>query len=203
MSLHVTFHAHAALLGEAPPVFLTVGGWLRCRRRCTSLFLTGMFAALLGLMVLMGGSFTISLEHLGGDALGLLTAVFYASYILTVGRLRTEFSTATIMVWSGVGSALILFPVAILSGDQMLVTSAFGWMILVGLALVSHASGQSLIAFALAHLPASFSSVGLLLQPAIAACLAWLVLGERLSGWQGVGGAVILCGIYLARRGRR
>jgi len=34
------------------------------------------------------------------------------------------------------------------------------------------AGGQSLIAYALAHLPAAFSSVSLLLQPAVAALLA-------------------------------
>ena len=37
-----------------------------------------------------------------------------------------------------------------------------GWVKLVGLALISQAAGQSLIAYAMAHLPATFSSVGLL-----------------------------------------
>jgi drug/metabolite transporter (DMT)-like permease len=48
------------------------------------------------------------------------------------------------------------------------------------------------------HLPASFSSVSLLLQPFIAAILAWVVLKERLTPWQWTGGIVILCGIFLA-----
>jgi hypothetical protein len=38
--------------------------------------------------------------------------------------------------------------------------------------------GQSLVAYALAVLPAAFSSVALLLQPTIAAALAWAILGE-------------------------
>ena len=49
----------------------------------------------------------------------------------------------------------------------------YGWTILLGLALISHAAGQGLIAYALAHLPATFSSVGLLLQPVVAAFFAW------------------------------
>ena len=83
----------------------------------------------------------------------------------------------------------------------MLPHSAFGWWMLVGLALVSHAAGQGLIAYALAHLPAAFSSVSLLFQPVMAALFAWVLLAEPLVALQVVGGLVVLFGIYLARRG--
>ena len=78
-----------------------------------------------------------------------------------------------------------------------------GWLALIGLALVSHVSGQGMIAYALAHLPASFSSVGLLFQPAIAAVLAWIILKEPLGLWQAFGGTIVLAGIFLARQGSR
>jgi drug/metabolite transporter (DMT)-like permease len=74
---------------------------------------------------------------------------------------------------------------------------------LIGLALFSHAGGQSLIAYALAHLPAAFSAVSLLLQPAVAAILAWVILGEAMGPSQGLGAMMILVGIYFARRGSR
>lgn len=70
-----------------------------------------------------------------------------------------------------------------------------------GLALVSHVGGQGLIAYALAYLPAAFSSLTLLLQPAVAALLAWLLLGESLGAPQAAGGAIVLLGILVARRG--
>ena len=59
------------------------------------------------------------------------------------------------------------------------------------------------IAYALAHLPVGFSSVGLLLEPVAAGLLAWIILAEAVSPWQAVGGAVILWGIVLARKGSR
>jgi drug/metabolite transporter (DMT)-like permease len=43
--------------------------------------------------------------------------------------------------------------------------------------------------------------VSLLLQPSIAAVLAWAILAEPLGPWQMTGALVILGGIYLARRG--
>lgn len=202
-SIALTSVANAVLLANAAPVFVALGGWALFGVRMTRLFLVGLTLALGGMVVLMSESFTISLQHLWGDGLGLLTAVFYAGYILVVGRLRAEFSTATIMTWSGAVTAAVLLPVAALSGEALWTASLYGWGILAALALFSHAGGQSLIAYALAHLPATFSSVGLLLQPVVSALLAWLILNEALSPWQGVGGVVVICGIYLARRGSR
>jgi drug/metabolite transporter (DMT)-like permease len=83
----------------------------------------------------------------------------------------------------------------------MLPASASGWWILIGLALVSHAAGQGLIAYALAHLPAPFSSVGLLLQPVVAAFFAWVLLSEPVAALQVAGGLIVLAAIWLARRG--
>ncbi len=63
--------------------------------------------------------------------------------------------------------------------------------------------GQGLITYALAHLPAAFSSVALLLQPVVAAALAWILVGEPVGVWQALGGIIVLGGIVLARRGSR
>jgi len=90
--------------------------------------------------------------------------------------------------------------VALATGEPMLPSSAYGWWILIGLALISHAAGQGLIAYALAHLPAPFSSVGLLLQPVVAALFAWILLSEPLVALQIAGGLIVLAAIWLARR---
>jgi len=202
-SIYFTSVANATLLANAAPVFVTLGGWLLFGERFSGRFLFGLVTAMIGAVVLMGESMTFGAEQLLGDVLGLVAAVFYASYILAVGRLRAVFSTATIMAWSGGVTAVTLLPIALLSGESLLPMTAAGWGVLLGLALLSHTCGQSLIAYALAHLPAAFSSVGLLLQPAVAALLAWWLLAEALSAWQAVGGAVILAGIVLARRASR
>jgi len=93
--------------------------------------------------------------------------------------------------------------VALASGDDMLPASATGWLVLLGLAWITHAGGQGLIAYALAHLPAAFSSVGLLFQPVMAAAFAWVLLGEPLALLQIAAGVVVLAGIYLASRGSK
>ena len=202
-SIRYTSVANSTLLANFAPIFVTLVSWLVFKERFSRKFLAGLGLALCGAVVPMAQSLKLSPDLLFGDALGLLTAVFYGGYILAVGRLRAAFSTATIMTWSGVVSGLVLLPIALLSGESLIAGSAGGWAVLLGLALVSHAGGQSLITYALAHLPAAFSSVSLLLQPAAAAVLAWALLAEPLGALQAVGGVVVLAGILMARRGSR
>jgi drug/metabolite transporter (DMT)-like permease len=51
----------------------------------------------------------------------------------------------------------------------------------------------------MAHLPASFSSATLLVQPVAAAGFAWVLLGERFGLQQAIGGLIVLGGILLCR----
>lgn len=128
--------------------------------------------------------------------------MFYAWYLLAVKRLRDRgAATLQLMAVTTTITAVRLLPVALVSGKQMLPVTARSWLMLVGLALVSHAAGQGLIADALAHLPAAFSSASLLFQPVMAAVFAWALLGEALAPAQIAGGIVVLLGIYLSRRG--
>ncbi len=200
-SIRYTTVANATLLANFAPIFVTLAGYAFFSERFSRQFLLGMALAIAGAVILMGRSLAFDSDHFFGDMLGLITAIFYAGYIIAVARLRARRSTATIMAWSGLVTCAALFALAILSGESIVPLTARGWAILLGLALISHACGQSLIAFALAHLPAALSSVSLLLQPAIAALLAWAILEEPLGPWQALGGVVILGGILLARRG--
>lgn len=202
-SIKLTSVANATLFANFTPIFVTVGAYFLLGERVRPSFLLGLALALGGAVLLMGDSLTLSLDHLLGDGLGIVTAVFYGGYLLVVTRLRGTVSVARIMLWSGVVTATVLFPVAILSGESVVPKTLHGWLILIGLAWGSHAAGQSLIAYALAHLPASFSSVALLVQPVGAALLAWSLLAEPLGILQALGGAVVLAGVLVARRATR
>ena len=206
-SIQYTSVANSTLLANLASIFVTLAAWVLWKQRPSGLFLTGLAAALLGTGLLvqasLGGSSGTSPTALLGDALGVVTALFYAWYLMSMKSLRDRgAATLLLMAATTTITTLILLPVAAASGEVLLPQSVAGWLTLVGLAWISHAGGQGLIAFALAHLPAAFSAVGLLLQPVLAAGFAWLLLAEPLSLLQCAGGAVVLFGIYLAHRGR-
>jgi len=201
-SIKLTSVANSTLLANLASLFVTVAVWLIWGKRPRGVFLFGLAAALTGVVMLVRASADFSSTALTGDALGVVTAAFYAWYLLAVKGLRDRGATTLhLMAVTSSVTALILFPVALATGEAMLPATSLGWAKLLGLALVSHAAGQGLIAYALAHLPAAFSSVSLLLQPVMAAVFAWVLLGEALVPLQIAGGAIVLVGIYLARRG--
>ena len=208
-SLQFTTVTNSTLLTNLAPIFVTIGARILFGDRIKFTFVIGMVLAIGGAVMLVkssvmagtdstGSSTFFSSKHLLGDILSIVAAFFYAGYLLAVKHLRKTFSTPTIMAWSGLASCAGFGVVALLSGDKMLATSSKGWIVLLGLAVISHAGGQTLIAYGFGHLPASFSSVSLLWQPVVAAAVAWLVLDEKLTWLQGVGALVVLSGIAVA-----
>jgi drug/metabolite transporter (DMT)-like permease len=201
LSLHYTTVSNATLLSNFAPVFIAL--WLawRFRTRFAPAFLVGMAIALLGAVMLVAPSPGMSAEKLLGDGLGLATAVFYAGYQLSIKDARARYSTARLMAWSTTITALILLPFALFMPGAFWPHGAAGWLPLLGLALVAQIGGQTVIAYAMAHLPAALSSVSLLIQPLTAGVAAWLLFHEVLGPWQIAGGAILLAGIWLSKRG--
>jgi drug/metabolite transporter (DMT)-like permease len=109
-------------------------------------------------------------------------------------------STARLLAWSTTITAAALLPVALMVPQPLLPSSAGGWLVLAGLALVTQILGQGLIAYAFAHLPASLSSVSLLIQPGMAALFAWWLFAEAIGPAQLVGGVIVLAGIWIAKK---
>jgi drug/metabolite transporter (DMT)-like permease len=200
-SIQMTTVANSTLLANVAPVFVVLAGWILFGTRVTGTYMIGLAAAMTGVFILSRASLSLSEEHFIGDLLGVLTAVFYAAYQMSVERLRKRFSTVTIMKYAIPASALIMLPVALASGDDLLPVTLAGWGFLIALAAGPQVFGQGLIAWALAHLPVAFASVSLLVQPVTAALVAWVLFGEQIGAQQAVGGVIVLAGIMLARRG--
>lgn len=200
-SIKLTSVANATLLANCAPFFVAVGAHVLYRVRYGRTFLFALALGFAGVVLVLGDSLALARERLLGDALGLLTAVFYGAYLLAVSHLRRYYNAATILLWSGAVSAVLLLPVIVLTEPALFPQTLAGWSVLLVLSLLVHAGGQGLITYALAHLPAHFSSLTLLLQPIVAALLGAWIFSETLSATQFIGGALVLTAIALARNG--
>ncbi|MDD3763026.1 MAG: DMT family transporter [Nevskiales bacterium] len=198
-SIRWTSVANATLLANMAPVFVTLAAWRLYGERISGRFVVGLALALIGAATLVADSLQIGPATAFGDLLGVAAAVFYAGYLLGVSRQRRVFNTVQVMFWTSAAGAVLTLALALASGEALWPPTAWSWLMLAGLALLSHVGGQGLIAYALAHLPASFSSVSLLVQPVAASLFAWVLLSERFGLQQAVGGIVVLSGIVLCR----
>lgn len=200
LALLKTSVAAATLEGNLAPLVVMLLAWLVYRERPSRHMLAGVALALVGVVLViapkLGGG---SRDSLVGDVLGVSTAFFYGTYLLMVARLRESRGTGNLMFWSTLVFSLALLPVAMT--EKMLPDTWRGVATLVGLALVAQSFGQGLIAYALAHLPATFGAVGLYVQPVATAVYAWWLLGEALAPVQVIGGLAVLAAIAIARSG--
>ncbi|CUA95647.1 DMT family transporter [Thiomonas bhubaneswarensis] len=199
--LAVTWTAvgNATLESNFAPVLITLAFWIITRNAPRPVFLAGLTAALGGAALMIGPNFGHS-RALLGDASGLVSAVFYAAYQVGIQQARQRLSTAPLMAVVTLLAALVLWPFALAEG-RMWPTATIGWAWVLGLALLVQIGGQVVIAYAVRRLNPALSSVGLLVQPAMAVVYAWILLGEALTAPQLLGAGLVLAGIYLARKG--
>jgi drug/metabolite transporter (DMT)-like permease len=201
ISLHMTSVANSTLLTNMAPVLVTLASWLFLRQPVTRVFLAGLVLSIVGVVVLKGGPPVAGAGHLAGDVVAMGAACFYAGYLLFLGLARQRFPTMVVLLWSTVSAAVCTLPIALVFERSFVPSALVGWAILIALAWIVHVGGQGLITYSLAWLPTAFSSLTLLVQPVVAAILAWVLLGESLSGFQIAGGSIVIAGIAFARRG--
>ena len=132
---------------------------------------------------------------LAGMALGLVAGITYAGYSWAAHRLMHDgLGRAASMGAVFGGGGLLLLPVLLLTGGPLLATRE---AVTVGayMALVPMFLGYVLFGYGLAQVPASTATTLTLIEPAVAAILAVVVVGEQLAvlGWAGLG----LIGIVL------
>lgn len=190
----------ATLLGNTAPIWVALVGFVFFKERFSARFLIGLGVASIGVVALvLGGERSLEVKDWLGLLLATLGAIGYAGYLRGVKGARTSVGLAQVMFWTCAFTALWLLPAALLTEDKVVPHTLHGWLAVAGLAFISQTIGQSLISWALGHLPAAFSSVSLLLNPVAAGVFAWMTLGEALSVLQIGGGFAVLFGIFVAR----
>lgn len=201
--IKITTVANATFLANLQPVFVVLASWLIFKQRPTRAFLLAAAVAVTGAGLLSAANISIAPERLPGDALSLITAVWYAAYILAVRRAREFASTGMVILWTSLVSSPVLLLVALGMGESLLPPSGTEWLILAVLAVGIQIGGQGGVAFGLGRVPAPVASIVILVQPVISAIAGWVMFGEALIAIQIFGAGLVLTGVWLAqRRGR-
>jgi drug/metabolite transporter (DMT)-like permease len=197
--------AVAAILGNNTPIFVGIMSWLVLHRRPRSTFWTGLALSLTGCLLIISANLSAPAAggSVTGDMLALVASVFFAAYLIVTERVRQSMDTLTFNALAIAGSVATLLAIAVLLRLPLWGFPLRSWAALAGLGLISQLVAYYALVYALGHLPATITSVGLLAQVPCTAALAWLFLGEPLTAVQMAGGAVVLAGIYVVNRDDR
>jgi len=197
-SLTQTTVANSTLLNNMMPLFTTLGAWLLLGQTFSRRFVMGLVVAIAGVITLGLQDLHMASDQLLGDGSALLAAIFLATTILCIERLRAVFSTPTTMTGLSLVGTLVLLPIALLSTDPLFPVDLRSGLAVVALALVSQVLGHGLLAYSLKQLSSGLVSVLMLTIPVMSAILAALLFGQHLGWINGIAFMVVLSGIYLA-----
>ena len=191
--------ANATILANLSPVFVVAAAWLVLRERPGKGFLAGLALALAGCWAIAAAKVGASgLNPRLGDILSIITAGWYAGYLLCVRRQRARQSAPEVMFWSTLVGAPAILIAALLLHERVIPPTLGGWAACIGLGAV-HVTGQGCIAWALGRLPTATASVVVLVQPVLTAILAWWIFAEAMAPLQILGGAAALTGVVIAQ----
>ncbi len=163
-------------------------------------------------LLAMGGVVLVSLPgmgvnalHLQGIGLGLATGVFYAGYVLALRESRRGEGLVGLvpnLLVSAATCGVALLLAALLTGEHVTIPGGADLALLVALGLGVHVGGWLLISGGMPHVPATSSSVLLLLQPVLATVWGVWFFDEPV-GWLGtLGVGLTLLGVWGAQRAR-
>src|SRR6185436_2454287 len=173
--------ANATFLATLAPVWVVLGSGLFLGESVEAKVFFGLGLCLVGAAALIGDTWSINPGQIDGDIYGVATSFFFGLYFLAVRRARRVYGAGRIVFLSTVISAIVLLIEAVIIEEMFWPPDLSGVAALFAMALVSHSGGQGLLAYALGHLPAAFSSLVIFLEAIAAAGFGWLILGEAVG----------------------
>jgi len=138
-----------------------------------------------------------------GIVFGLLTAVTYAGYLLSLREVRTRSvhrSAAREVAVVSLATAILLGIAAATEGSSLAIPTLAdaGWLFSYG--ILSHCIGWLLIASALPRVSATEAGLALLLQPTLSFVWDVLFFARAVTLFELFGAAIVLLAIYLGSR---
>ena len=199
VGIHLTTLANATLFGNAATFVFPLWAFAVARAWPTRTQGAALALAAVGAALLMGRSYRLSPENLGGDLLCLAAGVLYAGYFILMARARETLAPLPALAWSSAAACAPLLLAAWALGERVLPGD---WTPLLLLALCSQVVGQGLMIYALGRLPPLVIGLALLTQPVIAAAIGWAAYGERLGAADLLGAAMVAAALVLVRIAR-
>ncbi len=192
------------LLANLQVFFMMAGGMLLLNQRPGRLQWLSVPLAIVGLTMIVGVDWqSLAPGYRAGVVLGVLTAVSYAGYLLSMRRTLVDTKNAVpireVAIMSLTAAGLLAVS-AFVEGESLAITTKadLTWLLCYG--LLAHAVGLIFIVSSLTQVTATEAGIALLLQPSLSFVWDILIFGRAFSGLEVMGATITLAAIYLGSR---
>jgi drug/metabolite transporter (DMT)-like permease len=188
------------VMGNLQVLFVAIAAWALFGERPRAEVVAAIPVMLVGVVLMAGivGSGAYGANPQLGVAIGLITGLSYAGYLLIVRRAVPDRRPASPVAISTGVTAVIALVFGLGVGDIDLVPSMPAHAYLLAVGVLSQSIGYLMVQLSLPRLPAAITSVLLFVQPVTTIVLGAILFEEALSVAQLAGVALVLGGIALA-----
>ncbi len=187
--------ANVVVIVGSTPVFAAVLGWYSLRERVAVRVIAAIALTLIGIVVVVSGSF--GTPTLDGDLLALLAIVFVAMS-LVIWRRHPEIDRPLALAISSATMAAVAAPFASVGNAPVRVFVAAGLM-----GLVFNPLGRISYTSATKYAPTAEVALFTPVETVAATVWAWLFFSERPATQTVVGGTIVIVGVLSGTVGRR
>lgn len=201
--LALTSVGHNVILAATSPLLSAVIRGVVRREVPDRLTVVGLLAGFAGVVVLVSDAGSTAGTSVKGDLLSLGAALTWVGATVLPQPLLVRYGAPRTTAWLLLGAATLVMPIGSLQIAEMVrhPPSTPAWLSLLYGGAIGMLGGNALWQRAVQEIGAARTLVYLYLEPVGAMILAALVLGERLTLTQGMGGALALLGVALVRKG--
>lgn len=197
-SLTLTSVAASVTLVTATPLLLAVVALVTGKDRPDRRMWVALALALTGVLWIGGSDLSIGPDALAGDALALAGAGAMAGYLLLARRLGAAMDVWIFSAVACCGGALTMLVTALALDVSLAPASSEAFLYLVLAALIPQLVGHTLLTWALRFATPTAIGIATVGEPAGAAFLSWIWLGETVSPTIAFGCAITMAAVILA-----
>jgi len=198
-SIHLIGPGVSTLLTNLQVFFTATLSYLLFKQGVTRLFVLSVPVAMFGLYLITGADFgTLSGDEARGIWMGLLSALFYSGYILSLHQTMKSSSLdgMSSMLVVSLASIALLAVTGPLNGASFVIPDLQTLWALLGVGILSTTLGWTLISSSMRAVPVTTAGLILLLQPTLAFIWEVLLFAKPVELMETVGVILILVAIY-------
>jgi drug/metabolite transporter (DMT)-like permease len=184
------------LIAYIYPSLVVVAGWIFLRRSVSRWHWVALAASFAGVALLVGGT---RFELSWALVLAIASPAIYTGYILIGERVMSSVPAVAASAVIMSGAALAFCLLASLNHELGLPRNANGWAVTVGIALFPTMLAISLFMAGLPRVGAARAALLSTVEPVITVLLAVVILGDRLSAVQVIGGALVILAVIIVQ----
>jgi drug/metabolite transporter (DMT)-like permease len=188
------------LIAYVYPSLVVVAGWLFLRRSVSAWHAVALAASFAGVALLVGGA---HFQLAWALVFAIASPAIYTGYILVgervMGTVPAVGASAVIIS----GAAIAFCVIALFTGQLAPPSTAGGWAVGIAIAVVPTMVAISLFLAGLPRIGAARSSLLSTWEPVVTVLLAVLILGDRFSAVQAVGGVLIIAAVVVVQAAGR